>query len=187
MKKIFLFLLLAVIGNFVFSNDYEPKKLPTELNDDVALYFGGMVSNGIGVTSVQTNAIQEGKADPLIASAAGKKFEITGLKCTSMVQALDENNNETAYMVTFYTVKQSSLKKLNKQIKKNQIKFSTLLNTVADNDLDYEMAGTEEAPDVNTFTKLRSLQVYDIFVKTKEGKEIQLQIYVEYFQDAKDL
>lgn len=46
---------------------------------------------------------------------------------------------------------------------------------------------TEESPDVNSIIKLRTLQIYNIYIKTKDGKEIQLQIYVESFQDTKDL
>ena len=187
MRKFFLLLVLVVIGNYGFSNDYEPEKMLTEVNDDVAMYLGGVVAKRTGVTALQTNIVPQGKADIVITSAAGKKFEITGMKCTSMVQALDASNNEVAYMVTLFTVKESSLNKLNKQVKKNQVKFSTLLNTLGEKDLDSEMAGTAEAPDTNTFAKLRNLQVYDIFVKTLESKEIHLQIYVENFHDAKDL
>ena len=187
MRKFFLLLVLVVIGNYGFSNDYEPEKMLTEVNYDVAMYFGGVVAKGTGVTALQTNIVPQGKADIVITSAAGKKFEITGMKCTSMVQALDASNNEVAYMVTLFTVKESSLNKLNKQVKKNQVKFSTLLNTLGEKDLDSEMAGTAEEPDTNTFAKLRNLQVYDIFVKTLESKEIHLQIYVENFHDAKDL
>ena len=182
MRKFFLLLVLVVIGNYGFSNEYEPEKMLTEVNDDVAMYLGGVVAKGTGVTALQTNIVPQGKADIVITSAAGKKFEITG-----MVQALDASNNEVAYMVTLFTVKESSLNKLNKQVKKNQVKFSTLLNTLGEKDLDSEMAGTAEEPDTNTFAKLRNLQVYDIFVKTLESKEIHLQIYVENFHDAKDL
>ena len=176
-------------GTFVFANDYEPEKKVTELNDDVAMYFGGMIAKGIGVTALQSNVFPQGKSDITIASATGKKFEITGLKCTSMVQALDKDNNEVAYMVTFYTIKKSSLKKLNKLIKKNQVKFSTLIVAIGDKDLDLdsETAGIEEEPDTDTFATLRSLQVYDIFVKPSGGKEIQLQVYLEDFQNAEDL
>lgn len=187
MKKFFLLLALVMAGTFVFANDYEPEKKVTELNDDVAMYFGGMVAKGIGVTALQSNVFPQGKSDITIASATGKKFEITGLKCTSMVQALDKDNNEVACMVTFYTLKKSSLKKLNKLIKKNQVKFSTLIEAIGDKDLDSETAGTEEEPDTDTFSTLRSLQVYDIFVKPSGGKEIQLQVYLEDFQNAEDL
>ena len=177
MRKFFLLLVLVVIGNYGFSNEYEPEKMLTEVNDDVAMYLGGVIAKGTGVTALQTNIVPQGKAD----------IVITGIKCTSMVQALDASNNEVAYMVTLFTVKESSLNKLNKQVKKNQVKFSTLLNTLGEKDLDSEMAGTAEEPDTNTFAKLRNLQVYDIFVKTFESKEIHLQIYVENFHDAKDL
>ena len=187
MKKLFLLLALVIAGTFVFANDYEPEKKVTELNDDVAMYFGGMVAKGIGVTALQSNVFPQGKSDITIASATGKKFEITGLKCTSMVQALDKDNNEVAYMVTFYTLKKSSLKKLNKLIKKNQVQFSTLIEAIGEKDLDSEIAGTEEEPDTDTFSTLRSLQVYDIFVKPSGGKEIQLQVYLEDFQNAEDL
>ncbi len=37
------------------------------------------------------------------------------------------------------------------------------------------------------FSRLRNVQVYDIFVTTEENKDVHLQVYAEYFQDAKDL
>ena len=49
------------------------------------------------------------------------------------------------------------------------------------------MHGTQEAPDPKMFSRLRNVQVYDIFVTTEENKDVHLQVYAEYFQDAKDL
>ena len=62
-----------------------------------------------------------------------------------------------------------------------------MLDAIDENDLDSQMYGTQEAPDPEMFSKLRNVQVYDIFVTTEEGKDVHLQIYAEYFQDAKDL
>ena len=187
MKKLLL-LILSVIGcSGVFANEYEPEKIVTEVNNDVALFFKDMIIKDLGVTAVQTNGIPNEDADLLIASADNKKFHITGLKCTSMVQALDGSGDEIAYMVTLYNVKNAALKKLNKAIKKNRIRFSKMLDAIDESDLDSQMHGTQEAPNPKMFSRLRNVQVYDIFVTTEENKEIHLQIYAEYFQDAKDL
>jgi len=190
MKK-FLLLIVSVIGcSGIFAdkaNNYEPEKIFTEVNNDVALFFKDAVIKDLGVTAVQTNGIPNEDADLLIASANNKKFYITGLKCTSMVQALDGSGGELAYMVTLYNVKNAALKKLNQRIKKNRIRFSKMLDAIDENDLDSQMYGTQEAPDPEMFSKLRNVQVYDIFVTTEEGKDVHLQIYAEYFQDAKDL
>ena len=104
-----------------------------------------------------------------------------------MVQALDGSGDEIAYMVTLYNVKDAALKKLNRRIKKNRIRFSKMLDAIDEKDLDSQMHGTQEAPDPEMFSKLRNVQVYDIFATTEEGKDVHLQIYAEYFQDAKDL
>ena len=190
MKK-FLLLIVSVIGcSGIFAdkaNKYEPEKIFTEVNNDVALFFKDTVIKDLGVTAVQTNGIPNEDADLLIASANNKKFYITGLKCTSMVQALDASGGELAYTVTLYNVKKSALKKLNNAIKKNRIRFSKMLDVIDEKDIDAEMHGTQEAPDPEMFSKLRNVQVYDIFATTEEGKDVHLQIYAEYFQDAKDL
>ena len=104
-----------------------------------------------------------------------------------MVQALDASGGEFAYTVTLYNVKKSALKKLNNAIKKNRIRFSKMLDVIDEKDLDAEMHGTQEAPDPAMFSWLRNVQVYDIFVTTEENKDVHLQVYAEYFQDAKDL
>ena len=187
MKKLFLLILLVMGVSGVFANEYEPEKMVTEVNNNVALFFLNMVIKDMGVTAVQTNGIPNEDADLLIASANNKKFHITGLKCTSMVQALDASGGEFAYTVTLYNVKKSALKKLNNAIKKNRIRFSKMLDVIDEKDLDAEMHGTQDAPDPAMFSRLRNVQVYDIFVTTEENKDVHLQVYAEYFQDAKDL
>ena len=187
MKKLLLLILLAIGCRGVFANEYEPEKILTEVNNDVALFFKDMIIKDLGITAVQTNIIPNENADLTIASANDKKFHITGLKCTSMVQALDASGGELAYMVTLYNVKKSALKKLNKEIKKKRIRFSKMLDVIDEKDLDAETHGTQEAPDPAMFSRLRNVQVYDIFVTTEENKDVHLQVYAEYFQDAKDL
>ena len=187
MKKLLLLILLAIGCNGIFANEYEPEKIFAEVNNEVALFFKDMIIKDLGVTAVQTNGIPNENADLTIASANDKKFHITGLKCTSMVQALDASGGEFAYTVTLYNVKKSALKKLNNAIKKNRIRFSKMLDVIDEKDLDAEMYGTQEAPDPAMFSRLRNVQVYDIFVTTEENKDVHLQVYAEYFQDAKDL
>ena len=187
MKKLLLLILLAIGCNGIFANEYEPEKIFAEVNNEVALFFKDMIIKDPGVTAVQTNIIPNENADLTIASANNKKFHITGLKCTSMVQALDASGGEFAYTVTLYNVKKSALKKLNNAIKKNRIRFSKMLDVIDEKDLDAEMHGTQDAPDPARFSRLRNVQVYDIFVTTEENKDVHLQVYAEYFQDAKDL
>ena len=187
MKKLLLLILLAIGCSGIFANEYEPEKILTEVNNDVALFFKDMIIKDLGITAVQTNIIPNENADLTIASANDKKFHITGLKCTSMVQALDASGGELAYTVTLYNVKKSALKKLNNAIKKNRIRFSKMLDVIGEKDLDAEMHGTQEAPDPKMFSRLRNVQVYDIFVTAEENKDVHLQVYAEYFQDAKDL
>lgn len=187
MKKCFLSIMLVLAGSLLIANEYEPKKLDTEINDNVGMYLMGIVSEGLGVTAIQLNGFVDKNHDILITSAKSKKFKISKLQCTSMVQALDAKNNEVAYMVTTYTLKQASVKKVNLKIKKNRVYFTELLSGVGDNDLDSEIHGTDNPPDPKTFTKLRNLQVYDIFITTEDNEEIHLQIYMETFTDSKDL
>ena len=139
MKKLLLLILLAIGCNGIFANEYEPKKIFAEVNNEVALFFKDM------------------------------------------------SGGEFAYTVTLYNVKKSALKKLNNAIKKNRIRFSKMLDVIDEKDLDAEMHGTQEAPDPAMFSRLRNVQVYDIFVTTEENKDVHLQVYAEYFQDAKDL
>ena len=187
MKKLLLLILLAIGCNGIFANEYEPEKIFAEVNNEVALFFKDMIIKDLGVTAVQTNGIPNENADLTIASANNKKFHITGLKCTSMVQALDDSGGELAYMVTLYNIKDAALKKLNNAIKKNRIRFSKLLDVIDEKDLDAQMHGTQEAPNPEMFSRLRNVQVYDIFVTTEDNEDVHLQIYAEYFQDAKDL
>ena len=187
MKKLLLLILLAIGCRGVFANEYEPEKILTEINNDVVLFFKDMIIKDLGITAVQTNIIPNENADLTIASANDKKFHITGLKCTSMVQALDASGGELAYTVTLNNIKKSALKKLNNAIKNNRIRFSKMLDVIGEKDLDAEMHGTQEAPDPKMFSRLRNVQVYDIFVTTEENKDVHLQVYAEYFQDAKDL
>ena len=58
---------------------------------------------------------------------------------------------------------------------------------IDEKDLDAQMHGTQEAPNTEMFSRLRNVQVYDIFVTTEDNEDVHLQIYAEYFQDAKDL
>ena len=88
MKKFLLLILLAIGCRGVFANEYEPEKILTEVNNDVALFFKDMIIKDLGITAVQINIIPNENADLTIASANDKKFHITGLKSTSMVQAL---------------------------------------------------------------------------------------------------
>ena len=185
-KKTFFLFLFTMLASLLFANEFEPEKLTTETGTDVAMFIKELdFSQDIGFTAVQVNSMLAAKQSIIIKST--KKFTISAWKCVSMVQALDENGEESAYMVTQYSVKENSLKKLNKLIKKNQVTLEKLVNAVKDNDLDSEQHGTTEAPSPETFAKLRTLDVYDIFAKTSDGKEIHLQIYAEDFTDSKDL
>lgn len=76
---------------------------------------------------------------------------------------------------------------MNNAIKKNRIRFSKILDVIDEKDLDAQMHGTQEAPNPEMFSRLRNVQVYDIFVTTEDNEDVHLQIYAEYFQDAKDL
>ena len=86
MKKLLLLILLAIGCSGIFANEYEPEKILTEVNNDVAMFFKDMIIKDLGITAVQTNIIPNENADLTIASANDKKFYITGLKCTSMAR-----------------------------------------------------------------------------------------------------
>ena len=187
MKRKLLLILFVLASSLLFANEYEPEKMYTEINDNVGLYFMNMVSEGLGVTAVQLNGMVDKNRDFLITSAKSKKFKISGVKCTSMVQAQDVNGNELAYMVTIFTVKQSGLKKINKKVKNNILYFTELIDSINEKDLNSEMHGTEEAPDPKSFSTLRNLNVYDIIALTEEKEEVHLQIYIESFIDSADL
>ena len=189
MKKLFIVALLVLGLNAVFANEYEPVKITTETNTDVVMYFENMEMEGLGITAVQTNMMPGSVPgqDLIIKSEVNKNFTITKITSTSMVQALDSNGKELAYMHTLFTVNDNALIKLNKLLKNRSIKFSKIINSISNIDLLSETHGTQEPPDPKTFTKLRNVQVYDIYVTTEDAKQIHLQVYIENFKDAKDL
>ena len=190
MKRILL-LIACIFGlNYLFANEYEPEKLITETNDDVGMYFLGNVKKGLGVTAVSTNVMPGiiPDQDITISSANEMEFSFTEIKCTSMVQALDSNDKELAWMATLFDVKPNAIKKINKSVKDNKILFSKIIDSMNENDLRSNTYGTQNQPDPDEFSKLRSLNVYDFYVKVKKsGDIVRLQVYVENFQDAKEL
>lgn len=189
MKKASISVALFFILGSVFANEYEPEQISADLHTDVTMVFESMDNPDLGVTAVHANIMPGTNPgqDLIIKSFTETPFTVTKLVCVSMVQALDADEKELAYMVQLFTVKESALKKLNSLINDNQVLFSELIDSIIDEDLDTEMHGTQEAPDPEEFVKLRNLQVYDIYVTTSEGKEIHLQVYVEFFRNSEDL
>jgi len=189
MKKLFIVTLMFLGLNAIFANEYNPVKITSETNTDVAMYFENMDMEGLGITAVQTNVMPGSVPgqDLIIKSETNKIFTITKLTSTSMVQALDSTGKELAYMHTLYTVNDKALIKLNKLIKNKSFIFSKILNSISNIDVSSEKHGTQEPPDPKTFAKLRNVQVFDIYVTTEDAKVIHLQVYIENFRDAKDL
>lgn len=189
MKRTIIATILICFLSSVFANEYEPEKISAELHTDVTMVFEAMDNPDLGVTAVQTNVMPGTNPghDLIIKSFGETPFTVTGLVCVSMVQALDAEKKELAYMVQLFTVKEDALEKLNSLVSDNQVFFSELINSITDEDLETEMHGTREAPDPDSFVQLRNLQVYDIYVTTNEGKEIHLQVYVEFFRNSEDL
>ena len=192
MKKFFVLMMTVLCINCIFANEHEPEKIFTETDAEVLMYFEKFEdTEELGVTAVQSNVFPGSKpgSDLIIrCQDKNKKFKITRIEASIMVQALDSAEKETSYLFTKYKVKKSSLSKLNKLIKNNSVKLTTLFENISDKDLNGETFGTPEAPDPATFSKLRMLNVYDIYVRANKSKsEIHLQLYLEDFQDSKEL
>lgn len=192
MKKLFCLVMAVLCINCLFANEHEPEKIFTETDAEVLMYFEKFEdTQPLGVTAVQVNVFPgAAPGSDLIIRCSDKnnKFKISRFEASIMVQAIDSAEKEMAYLFTKYKVKSSSLSKLNKLIKNNSVKFTTLIENISEKDLTGENFGTPEAPDPASFSKLRMLNVYDIYVKANKSKnEIHLQVYIEDYEDSKNL
>ncbi|MBO5607054.1 MAG: hypothetical protein J5930_04090 [Treponema sp.] len=183
MKKSVLCLVLACISRLLFANDYEPAKINPSENDRAGLYFD-TVEKGQGVTAV---VLEEVPNNLILASAEKKKFHITDLTYTVVIQVIDANGVEGEHYSAVKNAKPVAIKKINKQIKKHRLDFTTLQAALnSDVDMDVNVYGTRDFKNVDDTCTLRCFFVYNITVKVS-GTEVPMQIFIEYTEDASKL
>ena len=93
MKKFFVLMMTVLCINCLFANEHEPEKIFTETDAEVLMYFEKFEdTEGLGVTAVQSNVFPGSKpgSDLIIrCQDKNKKFKITRIEASIMVQALD--------------------------------------------------------------------------------------------------
>lgn len=173
-----LFLTGLVFTGAIFGEtgiSYQPESMDTALDAPILLYVSGI--NG-GMTSAKSNNLRS----VLIKSANREKLKVVNFYLVRVIEGLDDQDNVLTYTKKEYELSDDGIAKLNRELKRPNIRFSDLLKNVDMKSCSRKKTGSSVATKSSVFKKFRKVKVYNLVVEDSNGRQNKLQIYMESFQ-----